>query len=154
MKLQLQSTSLLASSLLMTACATTANFETNLNSWVGKSESELVGSLGNPVQIIKLPDGDHALVYAAARIIRSGGYSTQTNSYDNGWDKNKHSRGWSGNSTSTQQNVPLTDSLYSCVTRYIIHNDLVKATGHTGNDCKSVDPKFEVLHSMLQQPRT
>ena len=150
MKLQFQSAILLASSILMTACATTANFETSLNTWVGKSESELVGSLGTPVQIIKLPDGDHSLVYISNRVIRSGGYSTQSNSY-NYDDNKKKTNGGNGSSTSTQQYVPLTDSLYSCVTRYIIHNDLVKATGHTGNDCKSANPKYDILHSIVQQ---
>lgn len=134
----------------MTACATTANFEESLNVWIGKSESSLVGSLGVPTQIIKLPDGDHALVYASNRIIRSGGYTTQSSSYNNDWN-HKHSAGWSGSSTSTQQNVPLTDSLYSCQSRYIIHQGVVIATGHTGNDCKSVDPRFDVIRPLFQQ---
>lgn len=151
MRLHFKSLSVCAIVVLMTACATTANFEASLNVWVGKSESELIGSLGEPTQVIPLPNGDHALVYTSNRILRSGGYSTQSNSYNSDWGK-KHNGGWNDSSTSTQQNVPLTDSLYSCSSRYIIHGGVVASTGHSGNDCKAVDPSLEVLHQFVGQP--
>lgn len=150
MRIQIKLLILLSSVTLMTACATTAHFEAGLNAWVGKSESELIGSLGQPTQVLSLPNGDHALVYTTNRILRSGGYSTQSHSYNNDWGK-KHSQGWNSTSTSTQQNVPLTDSLYSCSARYIIHQSVVASTGHTGNDCKAVDPSMEVLHQFVGQ---
>ena len=151
MRIQIKSLILLSSVTLMTACATTAHFEAGLNAWVGKSESELIGSLGQPTQVLSLPNGDHALVYTTNRILRSGGYTTQSHSYNSDLGK-KHRSGWSNSSTSTQQTVPLTDSLYSCSARYIIHDSVVAYTGHTGNDCKSVKPSMEVLHQFVGQP--
>lgn len=44
-------------------CATTANYEADLNSWLGIDAEELVNQWGYPSQQIKAPNGNDVYVY-------------------------------------------------------------------------------------------
>tara|TARA_R110000850_G_scaffold23997_4_gene70499 strand:- start:302 stop:460 length:159 start_codon:yes stop_codon:yes gene_type:complete len=43
----------------MSACATTVNFEKDLNSWTGHNVNEFIDSWGYPVNPFKAPVGFH-----------------------------------------------------------------------------------------------
>jgi hypothetical protein len=62
---------------VLTSCATTANYEAVLNSWIGAPADRLVASWGPPESEYKLSDGGKVLVYSRERTVQTGGY-TQT----------------------------------------------------------------------------
>ena len=78
---------------LLSGCATTAKYETVLNSWVGHDVNELISSWGYPVNSFKAPNGNTVYVYSS-----SGSYTmpTQTNSTYNVYGNTVY-----GNTTTT-----------------------------------------------------
>lgn len=61
---------------LLTGCATTANYEKILDTWVGSDANKLVNSWGYPQSSFEAPNGNTVYVYGS-----SGSYTmpTQTN---------------------------------------------------------------------------
>ncbi len=57
---------LLGAMLVLVGCATQANYERVVQSWLGASESDLVRAWGVPDQTFPLPNGDRFLVYQHA----------------------------------------------------------------------------------------
>ena len=62
------------STLILTACATTANYEKLLNTWVGNHIDNLVSSWGPPQSSYPLSDGGRVIEYTSSRNIQIGGY--------------------------------------------------------------------------------
>jgi hypothetical protein len=58
--------------LVLTGCATTANYEKILQSWVGRTELDLVRAWGPPLQTYKT-GGSKFLVYSSARNVYFAG---------------------------------------------------------------------------------
>jgi len=67
--------------LVFTGCATTASYETILNSWVGHDINDLVKSWGYPTNTFKAPNGNTVYAYerAAAGVSPTYTAPTQTN---------------------------------------------------------------------------
>jgi len=53
-------------SLLISACATTANYEAVLNSWKGQNISDLINDWGYPINSYKLPNGNTVYMYSSS----------------------------------------------------------------------------------------
>lgn len=49
--------------LLCTACATPAQFESQMGDWIGQSEATLVSGWGNPLSSVEIPNGNIVYVY-------------------------------------------------------------------------------------------
>jgi hypothetical protein len=47
----------------LASCATTANYELMLNTWIGAPESALIGGFGIPDKTYELPDGSKVIEY-------------------------------------------------------------------------------------------
>jgi hypothetical protein len=63
----------LALALLLAGCATTANYETTLDSWTGRSADDLIRAWGAPTGTMQMPGGNTLLVYE-----RGSSYTTPT----------------------------------------------------------------------------
>ena len=59
-----------AIALFLTVCATTANYEKVLSSWVGNNADNLVSSWGPPESSYPLSDGGRVLQYSNQRNIQ------------------------------------------------------------------------------------
>ena len=59
---------------VVTACATTANYEAKLNTWIGHSTEELVDAWGYPSKKITAPNGNAVYVYNTAETYRTPAY--------------------------------------------------------------------------------
>ena len=62
--------------LLTTGCATTANYEKILQTWVGSPVDSLVRSRGPPQSQYELSDGGKVIEYSSSRSGTVGGYTT------------------------------------------------------------------------------
>ena len=56
-------TALVIATIILSGCATSANFKKMINSWNGKSAQELVDQFGYPNNIITAPDGHKVYQY-------------------------------------------------------------------------------------------
>ena len=56
-------------------CATTANYENILNTWVGSHVDNLVSSWGPPQGAFKLSDGSTVIEYIRSNNAQIGGYT-------------------------------------------------------------------------------
>lgn len=75
----------LAISVLIAGCATTANYEELHHTWVGDSAVDLVKAWGPPQTSVKQPDGSQVLEYTNHRVMRDSTYnSTELSSYTSG----------------------------------------------------------------------
>lgn len=57
---------ILAFGLLLGACATTAKYDSDLNSLIGKSKEALIQQMGSPSAVKMLPNGDEVIAYTKA----------------------------------------------------------------------------------------
>ena len=76
----------LLAALAVTSCATTANYEKILQSWVGNSEDHLVESWGPPQRSYALSDGGEVIEYVRQASQTMGGYTQYVpmTTYNNG----------------------------------------------------------------------
>jgi hypothetical protein len=119
-------------------CATTAKYESKLNTWIGASEDSLVASWGVPNKTYNMSSGKRALEYARKETFQTGGYTytrPQT-SYESGIIGDKP---YSGKSTTlVTETAPVQNHRLSCKTSFIINtNGKVESWHHEGNDCVS-----------------
>lgn len=128
--------SVLLISLVLAGCATTANYETKLNTFIGVSENNLIASWGVPDKEYHLNDGKKAVEYVHKNTIRSGGYTytVPQTAYHSGVIGDKPYSG-----TFTQyvvQTEPVQQYKLFCKTSFIINTKgLVESWQHEGNDC-------------------
>jgi hypothetical protein len=135
--------------LFLPACATTANYEKVLSSWVGSNVDNLVSSWGPPASSYPLSDGGRILQYSNQRNIQFGGYTTtvpQTtyhdgtvNTYGNGGSTYGN---YSGTSTTyVQKTTPVQNIAMQCVTRFTVNaQNIITRWAWQGNDCKARAP--------------
>ena len=112
--------------LVLTGCATTANYEKNLASWVGASELDLVRNWGPPQQIYEA-GGRKFLLYTNERSVFIPGTapSYTTNVIGN----TAYTRRVGGSSA---QHVNL-----SCQTTFELENERIVSWRWQGNSCKA-----------------
>jgi len=98
----------LATALVLSACAAPTTYETNLGSWAGAPEEELLREWGTPLRATEA-DGRRSIVFESRRIAR------------------ERSRSGDGEYV----NVRL-----SCTTAFELENGRVVEWSHRGNDCR------------------
>jgi len=112
----------------LAGCATTANYEKILNSWVGATELELVRKWGPPQQTYEA-GGHKFLAYANTRNVYIAGTApSYTTTYIG---KTAYTNSVGG---SPAQNINM-----SCQTTFEIADEKVVSWQWKGNDCKARD---------------
>lgn len=134
-----------AIAIFLTACATTANYEKILSSWVGKNADNLVSRWGPPESSYPLSDGGRVLQYSNQRNIQIGGYTTTVpqTTYEDG-TVNVYGNGgsaygnYSGTSTTyVQKTTPVQNIAMHCITRFTVNaQGVITRWAWQGNDCK------------------
>lgn len=145
-----KATSLLV--LLLVGCATTANYEKLLQSWVGSSADNLVMRWGPPASSYPLSNGGRVLEYSDQRNIQLGGYTTTVpqTTYTTG-TANIHGTGGSANGTYSgtsttyvQKTTPVQNIAMQCITRFTVDaQGTITNWAWQGDDCKAMNPKTD-----------
>lgn len=114
------------SAIVLTSCATTANYEKKLNSWVGSSELNLVQSWGPPVQSYEA-GGHRFLVYSSSRNIFLPGTAPQ------------YRTTFVGNTAYTNQvgGTAAQSIDLGCQTTFELSDGRIRSWRWQGNDCKA-----------------
>lgn len=146
---------LLSFVIFLAACATTAAFEEQVNSWVGKSDSDLIASYGEPDKVIKLPNGDKAYQYNYSRVVQRAAQWSSSGNYGGGsstsFGKNSVYGSNSSSSSSSSSYMPATQETLQCVVRYTIHAHTIVNASYSGNDCRAVSKDLKGLHDLFMQ---
>ena len=117
---------LIAFPVVLVACATTANYEKMLDSWVGTPEIDLIRRWGAPVQSYEAA-GRKFLVYSSSRNVFIPGTAP---SYTTTVVGNTAYTNQVGGSSA--QNIGL-----ACQTTFEIYSERVASWRYQGNDCKA-----------------
>ena len=142
-----------AISLLISACATTENFEKILATWVGTHVDNLVSQWGPPARSYPLSDGGSVLEYTNQRNIQIGGYATSVpqTTYNSGSVNVSGTGGsaygtYSGTTTTyVQQTTPVQNIAMQCITRFTVNGSgTITKWAWQGNDCRATEPKQQV----------
>lgn len=102
--------------LSLSGCATTANYEKILNTWVGSSAESLVEAWGAPSNVVQVTDTKKAVVYEF-----NGGASTYGNVNQYG--------GYSGYTVAN-----------TCTTTFIVTEGQISSWQWRGNSCRANAP--------------
>lgn len=131
-------------------CATTANYEKILQSWVGAHVDRLVTSWGPPQSSFRLSDGAQVLEYTNQRTVQGGGYTyTQPQTtYHSGSASAYGTYGgyasgtYSGTSTTyVQRQTPVYNIPLTCKTRFTVNpQGIITNWAWEGNNCKARSP--------------
>lgn len=117
-------------------CATTAQYEKKLNTFIGTSEDNLIASWGVPDKTYTLQDGKKAVEFVHKYSSQSGGYlyTTPQTTYYSG---TKGDKAYSGTATTyVTERTPVQKYKSFCKTSFIIDTDgKVKSWHHEGNNC-------------------
>ena len=136
--------------LMFAGCATTANYEKILRSYVGASVDKLVMRWGPPHNSYPLSNGGKMLEYSDQRNVQIGGYATTVpqTTYSSGtanvYGTGGSARGtYSGTSTTyVQTTTPVQNIAFRCTTRFTVNaQGVVTNWSWQGNDCKAMEPK-------------
>lgn len=132
---------------LLTACASVANYEKILNTWIGLPVDNLVSSWGPPQSAFDLSNGGKVIEYANARNVLVGGlaYSIPQTTYHSGKRSEYTLNGgvthaqYSGKSTTHVQKItPVRNLSVSCKTRFTVNNKgIITKWSWEGNDCQA-----------------
>lgn len=135
--------------LLLVGCATSANYEKLLQSWVGSSADNLVMRWGPPANSYPLSNGGKVLEYSNQRNIQLGGYTTTVpqTTYTSG-TANVYGTGGSANgtylgtsTTYVQKTTPVQNIAMQCITRFTVNaQGSITNWAWQGNDCKAITP--------------
>lgn len=121
--------------LLITGCATTANYEKILQTWVGSPVDNLVRSWGPPQSQYELSDGGKVIEYSNSSTATMGGYTTYqsvtTYNYDGTYS-----------TSSVPTTTPTYNVQYSCRTIFDVdENGTITSWRWEGNNCVADDPE-------------
>lgn len=110
--------------MLTVACATTENYDAQLNKWLGKSEKELVMGWGVPDKQYQLDANTKMLSYVRSDIVS---YPGTLSGCVGGLGSPIGYAGCTG--------IPPTLESYYCETTFILVRHRVARWGHKGNNC-------------------
>lgn len=136
---------LLLATLAFTACATTANYERLLQSWVGHSIDQLAVQWGHPTRSYRLSDGSLVLEYVHESNVHVPGYTQtvpQTTRQSGsvsvyGTGGSARGRYSSTSTTYVQQTTPARDIHVHCTTRFVIdQRGAIVSWAWQGNGCR------------------
>ncbi len=147
---------------VLAGCATTANYERALNTWVGVNADNLVVSWGPPQNSYTLSDGGKVLEYDRQRSFQTGGgtYTTPVTTYNSG-NVNLYGGGGmvNGNYTGTSttyvpQRAPVQTWNMRCITRFTVDsNNVIRHWTWEGNDCRAREPSGRTQETQItRQP--
>jgi hypothetical protein len=135
--------SLLILPALVTACATAANYERMLNSWIGASESEIVAKWGPPQATYNLADGGKVVTYikSDSTVTIPGVQTTQAvTSYQSATFTGDLKGSYSGYTTTyVPTTTPSTTIRRYCRVDVLIQNGRGMSWRTQGNDCTATD---------------
>ena len=120
-------------------CATTKNYSTAINSWVGAPKQALVHEWGSPTSVKTLHNGYHVYTYRVAEkikfmrtyepVVPTGRLSPQSRN-----NMLSHAP------TTIQQH----DQTFWCVTHFTLNRDnMIVHTGFEGNNCMITKPRAQ-----------
>lgn len=135
---------------LLSGCATKANYEKVLDSWIGSNADNLVMKWGPPASSYSLSNGGRVLEYSKQRNVQIGGYTTTVpqTTYSSGtasaYGPNGSAYGnYSGTSTKyVQRTAPVQNIVKQCITRFTVNaQGTITKWIWEGNDCKARKPR-------------
>jgi hypothetical protein len=110
--------------IVVTACATEAEYKRVMENWIGDPETELVSAWGVPDRVHEAEDGGRLITYDRRR--QAKWMSSTDGVYDDATDL------YTGNTFGFA-----THSVnYQCETTFTVENDTITAYSYRGNDCK------------------
>lgn len=109
--------------LFLSGCASVQGYDTYLNTWMGRSEADLVATWGAPAQMQDLGDGRQILVYMKQKTITEPGFNPENVNFGTNamYNANNDSLG--------------TPVVYFCKTTFTTMNDIVVNYAWEGDDC-------------------
>ena len=124
-------TTIITSILLLSGCATTKQYQANLNSWHNKDINNFISKWGYPDKTMKMPNGNTVYIYKTNQTehypgYKTGGYTTIENM---------------GNNQTIITQVPSVETgggtyHYKCTTWVEFNkNDIIVRTSFRGNSC-------------------
>lgn len=134
---------LLSLPVLVTACATTANYERMLNSWIGAPEWEIVAKWGAPQATYPLADGGKVVTYIKSdNTVTIPGVTTTraVTTYQSGSFSGDLKGSYSGYTTTyVPQTSPSTTIRRYCRVDVLIQDGRGKSWSTQGNDCTATN---------------
>jgi hypothetical protein len=149
--------------LILAGCATTANYEKILQSWIDHDADDLISRLGPPDKTSTLSDGGRVIEYVRSSNMQLGGYTytTPQTTYHSGSASAYNNYGgsaygtYSGTSTTyIQQQSPVYNIPLVCITQFRISpgNKIIQWQWQ-GNSCKALPPKQNTIVSPAFQQK-
>jgi len=132
---------------ILCGCATTANYEKILNTWVGSHVDNLVSSWGPPQGSFTLSDGSTVIEYINSRYTQVGGYTytVPETTYRSGSVSTSGTGGsssgtYSGTSTTyVQKQAPVYTVNLMCKTRFTVNpQGIITKWSWQGNNCTAL----------------
>ncbi len=129
---------------VLSGCATVQGYKDTLQTWMGRSDSELMQAWGQPSSSYASPDGNTILDYHRERTVVIPGYTynrpvTSTTTGMVTGDVNANYTGY------TTTYVPTTTPSQAvnkfCDTRFTVANHTLVAYSFNGNDCVAFSPR-------------
>ena len=110
--------------IVVTACATEAEYKRVMENWIGDPETELVSAWGVPDRVHEAEDGGRLITYDRRR--QAKWMSSTDGVYDDATDL------YTGNTFEFATH----SANYQCETTFTVENDTITAYSYRGNDCK------------------
>lgn len=124
--------------LFLAGCASTAQYENELTSWVGQSADHLISKWGSPTKTTQLSDGGGVLEYSVLRNFQIGGFSIvipQT-TLQGGTNNAQESGAAIDQKKTLFKNISM-----GCVTRITVNpQGVITNWSWQGNACKAKEP--------------
>jgi hypothetical protein len=111
---------------LLTSCATTAKYESSLNSWMGQPEQDLVRAWGAPARVYESGETKYLTYSNSRNVYLAGTAPTYNTNCNDGYCTTTPSGG------TPAQNINL-----SCETIFEVVDSDVTSWSYKGNGCKS-----------------
>lgn len=107
----------------LTACHTVQHYDDYLESWIGKSEAELVETWGGPVKMENLGAGRQLFVYMKQKTVMEPGANPQDVNFGN------------YSLYSPANDAMQSETVYYCETTFTTENDIIVDYSWAGDAC-------------------
>lgn len=109
--------------LVLTACHSVQKYEDYLDSWVGRSEADLVATWGAPNQMQDLGGGRQLFIYIKQKTVMEMGANPQNVNFGNYSLYNP------------ENDMMQSETLYYCETTFTTQNDIIVDYSWVGDAC-------------------
>lgn len=128
----------LVASLLLSACATTREYEEKISGWIGHTVDDLYSALGVPTSTQPQPDGGSIVTYERKEVVKAVPESNTTQLSVPG--SSNPSNGSSTSQAKTGAATTANTRIVSCTTRYKTDSTgVIRSWTFDGNGCKAVE---------------